>query len=83
MTEVAQASPESMKSALGRAIAIVGIGRLSEALGISRAAIYQWERVPAERVLAVEAAVERARADKVTREQLRPDIYPPQSLTAA
>lgn len=72
-------TPDPMRSALDRAISIVGIGKLSETLGISRAAIYQWKKVPADRVLAVEAAVDRACADveRITREQLRPDLYPP------
>jgi len=41
-------------------------------LGVSSQAISQWNRCPAERVLAVEAASEGA----VSRHELRPDIYP-------
>lgn len=44
--------------------------KLAEAMGIGVSAISQWKRVPAERVLAVEAAT------GVSRQQLRPDLYP-------
>lgn len=47
-----------------------GIVKLSEALGLSRGAVSQWTRVPAERVLEVE------RVTGIPREILRPDIYP-------
>lgn len=49
-----------------------GVRRLAALLGLSHAAVSQWPRVPTNRVLAVEAAT------GVTRERLRPDIYPPQ-----
>ena len=64
----------SMKSdALTRAIeAAGGVARLAGALNISSQAVSQWDRVPAHRVLAVEAAAGRA----VTRYELRPDLYP-------
>jgi DNA-binding transcriptional regulator YdaS (Cro superfamily) len=44
---------------------------LAAALGVSRAAVYHWRRVPAERVLEVE------RISGVHRSELRPDLYPP------
>jgi len=47
-----------------------GITKLSLALGLSRTAVSGWRRVPAERVLAVEAIT------GVSRYTLRPDIYP-------
>ena len=47
-----------------------GVTRLSTALGLSRAAVSGWRRVPAERVLEVE------RLTGVSRHLLRPDIYP-------
>lgn len=47
--------------------------RLAKQIGISRAAFWHWRRVPAERVIAVEAAT------GIPRERLRPDLYPQKS----
>lgn len=59
--------------ALRRAIdAVGGVAKLAAALGCTSQAVSQWKRVPAERVI----AVERATAGKVSRHQLRPDLYP-------
>lgn len=49
-----------------------GVTRLAELLGIKRPALYQWKRVPAERVLKIEELTR----GKVTRHQMRDDIYP-------
>lgn len=49
-----------------------GVVALSLQLGLSRAAVAQWKRVPAERVLEVE------RLTGVPRQRLRPDLYPDQ-----
>ncbi|WP_086935385.1 transcriptional regulator [Azospirillum sp. B510] len=49
-----------------------GVTRLAEALGITTEAVYQWERCPQRRVLAVVAAT----GGKVKAYQLRPDLYP-------
>jgi DNA-binding transcriptional regulator YdaS (Cro superfamily) len=66
--------------AVAKAAEIVGgATKLASVLGISRPAIYQWSRVPAERVLAIELATE----GKVTRHDLRPDLYPEQIPAAA
>jgi TorA maturation chaperone TorD len=46
-----------------------GISELARRLGISQPSVSNWDRVPAERVLAVEAATGIARAD------LRPDLF--------
>ena len=46
-----------------------GLNALAVQLGISRAAISQWQRVPAERVLDVE------RITGIPRIELRPDLY--------
>jgi DNA-binding transcriptional regulator YdaS (Cro superfamily) len=46
-----------------------GVVRLSLALGLSRAAVAQWHRVPAERVLEVE------RLTGISRYELRPDVF--------
>ncbi|TAL01394.1 MAG: pyruvate, phosphate dikinase, partial [Rhodospirillaceae bacterium] len=59
--------------ALDRAISEAGgVAALARAINVTSQAISQWERVPAERALAVEAAT----SGKVTRQQLRPDLYP-------
>jgi DNA-binding transcriptional regulator YdaS (Cro superfamily) len=46
-----------------------GVVALSLKLGLSRSAVSQWDRVPAERVLDVE------RLTGVPREKIRPDLY--------
>jgi pyruvate kinase len=43
--------------------------RVAEACGIERAAVYQWKKVPVERVHQV------AKALDMTPEQIRPDIF--------
>ncbi|MEO1223347.1 MAG: Cro/CI family transcriptional regulator [Pseudomonadota bacterium] len=60
---------DPLKKAL---VAAGGPAALARALGVSRQAISQWTRVPAERVLDVERACNGA----VSRHELRPDIYP-------
>ena len=47
-----------------------GFGALARALGISQPAVSAWRRIPADRVLAVEALT------KISRAVLRPDLYP-------
>lgn len=60
-------------NALGRAIeAAGGTGALAASLGITAGAISQWGRVPAERVIQIEAV------SGVSRRDLRPDLYPPE-----
>jgi DNA-binding transcriptional regulator YdaS (Cro superfamily) len=68
-------------SALQEAIDAMGnrsgnISALAEELGISRAAVSAWDRVPAERVLDVE------RVTGISRFRLRPDIYGPEQKEA-
>ena len=58
--------------------AVGGVTQLAKILNISRPAIYQWKRVPAERVIAIESAT----GGRVTRHQLRPDIYPEERSAA-
>ena len=59
--------------ALGRAVAEVGgVAALARAINVTPQAVSQWDKVPAERVL----AVEKATGGKVTRQDLRPDLYP-------
>lgn len=52
-----------------------GLQPLAEALGVRYQAVQKWRRsgrVPAERVLAVEAAT----GGKIGRSEMRPDLYP-------
>ena len=49
-----------------------GTAALARAINVTPQAISLWERVPAERVLAVEEATQQA----VSRHDLRPDLYP-------
>lgn len=76
--EARHVTPDTPAAALDEAIERAG-GRamLGRALDISGQAISQWDRCPAERVLAVEAA------SGVSRHRLRPDLYPlPNSPTS-
>lgn len=43
--------------------------QLAELIGITRQGIWQWRRIPAERVVEVE------RATGIPRQELRPDLY--------
>jgi len=45
--------------------------RIAKACDISKEAVWNWKRVPAERVLVV------SRVTKIPRHLIRPDIYPP------
>lgn len=53
-----------------------GVVKLSLALGLSRAAVSNWKRIPAERVLEVE------RLTGVPRGMLRPDLYPVEAVAS-
>ena len=60
-----------MDAGIEKAAKAVGtVAALARKLGITRAAIHQWPRVPAERVVQVELAT------GIPREELRPDLYP-------
>lgn len=66
-----------MQLALKRAITNAGgQSALARRLGVTRAAVAQWEICPPFRVLAVEAET------GVPRHQLRPDLYPPEPVVA-
>src|SRR4030095_8949836 len=49
--------------------AVGGVSELARRIGISQPSVSNWDKVPAERVLAVEAAT------GVARVRLRPDLY--------
>lgn len=48
--------------------------KVARALKITHGAVSQWKRVPAERVIVVEALT------GIPRERLRPDLYPPRKV---
>ncbi|QCI67910.1 Cro/CI family transcriptional regulator [Phreatobacter stygius] len=50
--------------------AVGGVGALARALGISQPSVSNWQRIPPERVIAVETLT------GIGRHQLRPDLYP-------
>lgn len=61
-----------MDSGLQKAVAAKGtVAELARSLGITRAAIAQWDKIPAERVVEIE------RVTGVPREELRPDLFRP------
>jgi TorA maturation chaperone TorD len=63
---------------LNKAIeAIGGVRSLARAIGVSQPAVSNWKRVPADRVLGVESAT------GITRTQLRPDLYPDETIISA
>lgn len=55
---------------LHAAAKVGGMAQLAGKMNIARQAIYQWKRIPAERVLTVENLT------GVSRHELRPDLYP-------
>ena len=61
-------------NAMTEAIALIGLKKLAEGLGVSHQAVRKFEssRVPAERVI----QVARLTGWTVTPHQLRPDLYP-------
>lgn len=66
-----------MDTALEAAIKSVGTAqKLAELIGVTPQAISQWDRVPALRVLKVEAV------SGVSRHDQRPDIYPREDVAA-
>ena len=57
--------------------AVGGVSELARRIGISQPSVSNWDKVPAERVLAVEAAT------GIARVRLRPDLYREQSRRAS
>jgi DNA-binding transcriptional regulator YdaS (Cro superfamily) len=48
---------------------------LAKAMGVTRNTFYQWQRVPAERVLQIE------KLTGISRHEMRPDLYPQEDKT--
>lgn len=68
--------PAQRDPGLLRAVDAIGsYAALARALNKTKAGVWQWKRVPAERVLAVE------RVTGVSRHDLRPDLYPVESVS--
>lgn len=66
-----------MDSALQKVINLAGNrSKLARQLGIKPQAIQQWERVPVDRVLAIESIT------GISRHELRPDIYGDEARSA-
>jgi len=67
-------SRDARKRSLHRAIeAAGGLAKIAAALDVTVQAVSQWNEVPPLRVLEVE------RISGVSRSELRPDLYPPES----
>lgn len=65
------------ESALQKAITICGgQAELARALNIRRQAVHKWRKCPASHAIPLEIAT----GKKVTRQQLRPDLYPKEIL---
>lgn len=63
-----------------RAAEIVGgVSALCDRLRLTRSALHQWERVPRGRVLELEEVT----GGQVTRQQMRPDLYPAETAAEA
>lgn len=60
-------SPPILLHAAGK---VGGMSALAEKIGITRQGLYQWKRIPAERVIALESIT------GIPRHELRPDLYP-------
>ncbi|WP_206679314.1 transcriptional regulator [Endozoicomonas acroporae] len=48
--------------------------KLANLLGISAQAVSKWVRIPSDRVIQIERALD----GKISRRELRPDLYPPE-----
>lgn len=70
----------SRRAPLLRAIEALGSSaNLARSIGVTPQAVHAWDRIPAERVLPIERATE----GKVTRHELRPDLYPEEDVQPA
>lgn len=67
-----ETAPETPLTTAAKAVG--GVRNLAKRLGISAPAIYQWDKIPADRVVEIEGIT------GVPRQQLRPDLYDGMSL---
>ena len=63
---------EGVEKAIEALKPLGGGAELARRVNLTRQAIYQWDRIPAELVLTVE------KISGVPRHELRPDLYPPE-----
>lgn len=83
MSRSQEATDKKVDPGLRAAISAIGtMAALARRLGIDRRSVWQWKRVPADRVVEVEGIT------GVPRETLRPDLYrqqggPPHATQAA
>ena len=64
------------EQALQKAKEAATVKGLAQRCGITTEAVYQWDRVPPSHVIQVEAATIKDGVPRVTRYDLRPDLYP-------
>jgi len=69
MASMAKPAKHRRDRGLQRVIAVTGIRGLGRMLGIRGQSVQDWTRVPAERVLQIEALT------GIPREDIRPDLY--------
>ena len=67
---------QNLENGVDEALAAHSGAELARALGLTRQAIYQWDRVPSKHVLRVE------KITGVPRQRLRPDLYPTERARA-
>ena len=64
------------EQALQKAKEAATVKAIARRCGVTTEAVYQWNRVPPQHVISVEAATLKDGAPRVTRYDLRPDLYP-------
>lgn len=77
-TRQAATAPERDDGLQAAIEAAGGVAPLAQKLGLTRVSVWRWKRVPAERVLLIETALN----GTVSRHQMRPDLYPHPDIAA-